>query len=209
MPGAAEEVREVVPAVAPEQLDASVLPKTPGDTSAKTPSLASARRSGAACRGRPRPRGQLGDGPRPIGERVGDPEVDGDRERPRGERAAKQIPEAASGELIRGRGPRRRDLVHLGVGHRAAVEQAAAVADDGDDRRLARAQRRGELLLDGAGEARQLGQRQRAAADAGDRLLDRAADEHGEPLGPRAHHLGRLASIRSTGTSRRARSGSR
>ncbi len=40
-----------------------------------------------------------------------------------------------------------------------------------------------------AGEARQLGERQRAAADAGDGLLDRAAGERREPLGPRADAL--------------------
>ncbi len=50
-------------------------------------------------------------------------------------------------------------------------------------RRLVRAQRLGELLLDRAGEARQLGQRQRAAADTRDGLLDLAADCGGEPLG--------------------------
>ena len=56
-----------------------------------------------------------------------------------------------------------------------------------------RAQRGGQLLLDGAGEARQLGERQRAAADARDGLLDRAAGRLGEPLRARANRLGRLA----------------
>ena len=69
---------------------------------------------------------------------------------------------------------------------RAAVEQQPAVADDADDRRLADAQRRRELLLERAREARQLGERQRAAADARDRLLDLAAGERREPLRARA-----------------------
>ena len=101
------------------------------------------------------------------------------------------------------------DLVDLGVGERAAVEQQPAVADDADDRRLAGAQRRRERLLDGAGEARQLGQRQRAAADAADGLLDLAADERREPLGPRAHRLGGLAQHPQHRHLARARSGSR
>ena len=83
-----------------------------------------------------------------------------------------------------------RHLVRLGVVERAAVEQRAAVADDADDRRLALAQRRRERLLDRAREARQLGERQRAAADARDRLLDLAADRRREPLGAGAHVLG-------------------
>ena len=81
----------------------------------------------------------------------------------------------------------------VGVGERAAVEQEPAVADDADHRRLALPQRRGERLLDRAGEARQLGERQRAAADAGDRLLDRAAGQLREALGAGADRLGRLA----------------
>ena len=79
-----------------------------------------------------------------------------------------------------------------------------AVADDADHRRLAARGADGELVLDRAGEARQLGERQRAAADARDRLLDLAAGRRREPLGPRAHRLGGSSSIRSTGTSRRA-----
>ena len=42
-------------------------------------------------------------------------------------------------------------------------------------------------LLDRAGERRQLGERERSAADATDRLLDLAADGGGEPLGAVAH----------------------
>ena len=74
------------------------------------------------------------------------------------------------------------DLVGLGVRQRAAVQQQSAVADDADDRRLTVSERLGERLLDRAGEARQLGQRKRAAADAADRLLDLAADRSGQPL---------------------------
>ncbi len=48
------------------------------------------------------------------------------------------------------------------------------------------AQRGRERLLDRAGERRQLGERQRAAADAADRLLDLAADARREALGARA-----------------------
>ncbi len=72
------------------------------------------------------------------------------------------------------------------VGERAAVEQELPVADDPDDGRLADAKRRRERLVDRAREARQLGERERAAADARDRLLDRAADELCESLGARA-----------------------
>ena len=54
------------------------------------------------------------------------------------------------------------------------------------------AQRRRERLLDRAREARQLRERQRAAADAADRLLDGAADERGEAFGARAHVAGVL-----------------
>src|SRR5207253_635923 len=79
-----------------------------------------------------------------------------------------------------------------GAGERPAVEQQPAVADDADDRRLALAERRGKLLLHGAREARQLGERQRPAADARHGLLDGASDEPGEALGPPAHGLGRL-----------------
>ena len=85
--------------------------------------------------------------------------------------AVVDVPRGADGRAACG--DRGGDLVELGVGERAAVEQEPAVADDADDRRLAAAERRGELLLDRAGEARQLGERERAAADAGDRLLDR------------------------------------
>ena len=49
------------------------------------------------------------------------------------------------------------------------------------------AERLGQLLLDRAGEGRELGKRKRSAADARDRLLDLAADEPGKPLGARAH----------------------
>ena len=52
---------------------------------------------------------------------------------------------------------------------------------------------RGQLLLDGAGEARQLGERERAATDARDGLLDRAAGRLCEPLRAGTHGLGRLA----------------
>ncbi len=49
------------------------------------------------------------------------------------------------------------------------------------------AERRRELLVERAREARQLGERQRAAADACDGLLDGAAGERGEPLRARPH----------------------
>ena len=54
-----------------------------------------------------------------------------------------------------------RDLFHLGVGERPAVEEEPAVADDPDDRRRAAAQQARERLLHGACEARQLGERER------------------------------------------------
>ena len=51
----------------------------------------------------------------------------------------------------------------------------------------------GQLLLDRAGEARQLGERQRAAAGSRDGLLDLAADGAGEALGAAADRRDRLA----------------
>ena len=60
-------------------------------------------------------------------------------------------------------------------------------------RRLAGAERRGELLLERAGEARQLGEGERAAAHTGDGLLDRPAGQLGEALGAGANSGGRLA----------------
>ena len=95
----------------------------------------------------------------------------------------------------------RRAAASLGlvVGQRQAVEEEAAVADDAHHRRVARAQRLGERLLDRAREARELGERQRAAADAADGLLDLAARRGGEPLGAGADRRGSCASVRSTG----------
>ena len=86
----------------------------------------------------------------------------------------------------------RADLVDLAVGERAHVEQQPAVAHDPDDGRLAGAQRIEQRLLDRAGEARQLRERKRAAADPGHRLLDLAADEAREALGPLPHGGDRL-----------------
>ena len=54
------------------------------------------------------------------------------------------------------------------------------------------AQRAGELLLDRAREARQLGEGQRAAADPRDGLLDLASDELRQPLRSRLDGFGRL-----------------
>ena len=79
------------------------------------------------------------------------------------------------------------------VGEGAAVEQRAAVADDRDHGRLVATERRSELLLDGAGEARQLGERERTAPDPRDRLLDLAACRLGEPFGAGADRLDGLA----------------
>ena len=68
---------------------------------------------------------------------------------------------------------------------------------------LVQPQRRREALLDRAGEGRELGQRQRAAADARDRLLDRAADERRRGARrARARLPASSFSMRSTGTSR-------
>ena len=122
--------------------DASVLRKTPGSSSAKTPSLASARRSGGARpASAPTSRRELVDGSRPVGERVRD-QVGGDRERPASPSAPRKSSQrSASGRSrsspARGRDGRG-DLVRLGVGERAAVEQRAPVADDRDDGRLVR-----------------------------------------------------------------------
>src|SRR5829696_4385122 len=77
----------------------------------------------------------------------------------------------------------RGDVVGLGVAQRPTVEQEASLTDDSDDRRVVEAERRRERLLDGAGEARDLRERERAAADAPDRLLELSADARRQPLG--------------------------
>src|SRR5437867_6365387 len=66
------------------------------------------------------------------------------------------------------------DFPGLLVRKRAAVEQETTVADHADNRRVAGPQRGGELLLDRAGEARELRERERAAADPRDGFLDLA-----------------------------------
>ena len=109
----------------------------------------------------------------------------------------------------RGRRRRRRRPRRPPVRERAHVEQQPPVADDADDGRLAGAERVGERLLDGAGEARQLGERQRAAADARRRSPRprRRRPRPGARPGPARRSTG-SASILRTGISRRARSGS-
>ncbi len=68
----------------------------------------------------------------------------------------------------------------------------------------------GELLFDRAGERRELGERQRAAADASHRLLDRRRRSASTRRSARARTSAESScSIRSTGTSCRARAGSR
>ena len=87
--------------------------------------------------------------------------------------------------------PGRRDglrrLVHLGIRQRSAVEQQLPVPDDPDDRRLRGAEWYSELLLHGAGEARNLREWQRTAADTRDGLLDRASDQRRESFCTRAY----------------------
>ena len=79
------------------------------------------------------------------------------------------------------------DLVELILADRSAVEEEPSVAHDPDDRRVAEAKRLRERLIDRARERRQLGERQRSAADAGDRLLHLASDGRREALGARAN----------------------
>ncbi len=61
----------------------------------------------------------------------------------------------------RGRADGLGGLVHFGVGQRAAVQEEPAVADDAEDRRVAGAERRGELL--GRARTRSSGARRAAA----------------------------------------------
>ena len=170
--------------------------KTPGSSSAKTPSLASARRTRcSASASTPDVARELCDRPWAVGERVGDPQIGDDRERLRHHRPAEEVPENRIRlALAHVRAPCdcRRDLVHLRVGERAAVEERPSVADDRDHGRLAESKRLRELLLDRARSARKLRERKRAAADTRDGVLDLAADERGEPLGPGADDLDRL-----------------
>src|SRR6188474_1605438 len=71
---------------------------------------------------------------------------------------------------------RARGLVHLGVGERPRVEEQSAVADDAEHGRVAQPKRCGKRLLDRAGGARELREREGAATHAGDGLLHLAAD---------------------------------
>ena len=85
-----------------------------------------------------------------------------------------------------------RDLVGLCVRQGPAVEQRSTVPHERDDRGLASPEALGELLLDGARSARELGEWKRAAPDARDRLLDLSADACGQPLRASANGLERL-----------------
>ena len=78
-------------------------------------------------------------------------------------------------------------LGRLGIRQRAAVQEEAAVPDDADHRRIVEPEPRCESLLDGAGERRELRERQRAAPCPRDGLLDFAPDGGGEALGARAN----------------------
>ena len=69
---------------------------------------------------------------------------------------------------------------------------SAAVADDADTGGSPRRSGAASSSSTAHANARELRERQRAAADARDRLLDLAADERREPLGARAHGLERL-----------------
>ncbi len=151
--------------------------------------------------------------PRAVRQRLRHARVDDGRERFRHQRAAQKVPEDGLGRAlahVAGASDRGGGRLGLLVGQRQAVEQEAAVADDPDDGRLAGAERAGERLLERAREARQLGERQRAAADAADRLLDLAAGRGGKPFRALAH--GRAvccASVRRTGIRSGASSWSR
>ena len=85
-----------------------------------------------------------------------------------------------------------RDLVDLAVGKRPHVEQQSPVANNPDDGRLAGPERVEQRLLDSAREARQLRERECAAAGPGDRLLDLAADQACQPLSSLPHSGKRL-----------------
>ena len=177
--------------------ETSVLRKTPGSSSAKTPSLASARSSRWSVSGSaPFSFGKLGDRARAAGELLGDAEVGDDAERRVTSAPRSESQSRASGA---------RSLIARAALTAAATSSASAsvsvrqsssspaVAHDCDHGRLAGTERRGELLLDRAGEARQLGQRQRAAADARRRSPRPRRRRARQSLGPRAHRVGRLA----------------
>src|SRR6185312_434135 len=84
------------------------------------------------------------------------------------------------------------DLFDLVVRDRPAVEEEQTVAHDAHDRRLRRAKRRRELLLEGAGVALDLCERKGAAAGPSDRLLDPAVGKPSQPFGPGSDQLGGL-----------------
>ena len=146
-----------------------------------------------------------------VGEGLRHAQVGYDGERPRHECSPETVPE---------HGLRRPGAHPRAAATAAATSSASASVNvrqssrsvrrgDADDRRVAGAQRARQLLLDRAGEARQLGQRQRAAADPRDGLLDLAGDAFGQPLGPRPDRLSGLCGHAQDGNLRNARSGSR
>ena len=208
VPDAAEQLREVVPAGVPrEELGAGVLRKTPGSSSAKTPSLASARRRRSSV-----------SASAPASRASSATATRARRRAPRRRRARPTIPRLAC-RARRAEVPEHclgRALAHPRARATAAAtsstSSSASVRQSSSGRPSRTtpttggspsAQRRRELLLDRAREARQLGERQRAAADAARRSprprrrRARRAVRRGRAL-PRAGS----SSIRSTGISR-------
>ncbi len=196
VPHAAEQLREVAPASSVEQVGSRRVAEDAGRVLGKD-AVARERpqqpvervgvRAGVSC--------QLGHGPRPVGELVCDAELGDDGQRRVPSAPRKRSHSCDSGEPLAHARAARTAAATASisvVGHRAAVEQQAAVADDADHGRLAESQRRRELLLDGARVALKLRQRERAAADARDGLLHLAADCRGQTLGPRANGVGGL-----------------
>ena len=100
--------------------DAGVLRKMPGSFSAKTPSLASARRGDGACRRRRRPLAPAQRQASAVGEHLGDPQLGDDPERARAKCAAQEVP-----QLRLGRG-----LAHARAARTAAARRRRSPSSD-------------------------------------------------------------------------------
>ena len=138
---------------------------------------------------------QILDAPRPVGQRLRNAEIGDDRQGSRDERSAQRVPQLRL----------RRACAHPRAVPTADATSSASESVSVRQSRSSRPSRMtpitggsparngaGKLFLDRAGEARQLRQRKRAAADPRDGLLDLSADELGQPLGTRPHGVGRL-----------------
>ena len=212
VPDAAEEMGEVVPAAAASKnlRRFRVLEHTRLGLGEDPVACQRAQQPLEGVRIRAGLAGELRDGFRTVRERVRDSEISDDRKSPRGERAAQEVPNLRLGSEPSSRGSNHgRDLIHLRIRERAAVEQQTSVADDADHRRVAGAERRGELLPTAHAK---LGSSASGNAPPPTRPTVSSMSPSTRPASRSARARTAASgstSIRSTGTSRHARLGSR